>query len=260
MKVLILETKNDAVVRAADIIAQTITATPKAVLGLATGATMLPLYAQLRHIYDEGLVSFQEVTTFNLDEYVGLSAEHPASYHAYMRSVLFDHVDIDLAKTNLPCGDAPVLDAEADRYEAAIEFAGGIDLQLVGIGRNGHVGFNEPTSSLASLTRVKTLTRSTIEANRPYFSDDSDLPKYALTMGVATILKSRHCLLLATGNNKADAIAAALEGPVSAVCPASALQLHPRTTVVLDADAASKLQLRDYYHHVHPKGAKSEFE
>lgn len=260
MKVLILNSAEHAVDRAAAIVAETIAQNPSAVLGLATGGTMVPLYKRLLEIYRDTDLSFRRVSTFNLDEYVGLSPDHPASYHTYMRNVLFDHVDINLAQTHLPLGDAKHPAAEADRYEDAIEAAGGLDLQLLGIGQNGHIGFNEPTSSLASRTRIKTLTASTIVANRPYFSDDTTLPKYALTMGVGTILEARHCVMLATGSNKAEAIRAAIEGPVSAACPASALQLHPKATIVLDQEAAGKLTLLDYYQHVHPEGGKNEFE
>ncbi|ARO13862.1 glucosamine-6-phosphate deaminase [Ketogulonicigenium robustum] len=260
MKVLILETTADAEARAAGIIAETVKAKPSAVLGLATGGTMLPLYAALRRMHtDEGL-SFAQVTTFNLDEYVGLAPSHPASYHHYMRDVLFDHIDIDLANTHLPRGDAADPIAEADAYEALIASAGGIDLQLLGIGRNGHIGFNEPTSSLSSRTRIKTLTESTHAANRPYFAEGEALPKYALTMGIGSILAARHCVLLATGAAKADVVAAMIEGPLAAVCPASALQLHPCATIVLDRAAASTLNLTSYYHLVHQDGAKSAFE
>ena len=260
MKVLILNSAELAIARTAEIISETISRKPSAVLGLATGGTMVPVYRRLLEICRETDLSFCKVTTFNLDEYVGLAPEHPASYHAYMRDVLFDHVDIDLAKTHLPRGDADNPAVEAERYEDIIESVGGVDLQLLGIGQNGHIGFNEPTSSLASRTRVKTLTGSTIAANRPYFDDEATLPKYALTMGVGTILEARHCVMLATGSNKAEAVLAAVEGPVSAVCPASALQLHPKATIILDKAAASKLTLLDYYQHVHPEGGKNEFE
>ncbi|MGO4852424.1 glucosamine-6-phosphate deaminase [Phaeovulum sp. W22_SRMD_FR3] len=253
MKVLILATPEAAVAKAASLTAETLRAKPRAVLGLATGGTMLPLYARLRALHAAGL-SFAGVTSFNLDEYVGLGPDHPASYHVYMRSALFEHIDIDPARCHLPRGDAADPQAEAQAYEARIAAAGGIDLQLLGIGRNGHIGFNEPTSSLGSPTRVKTLTESTRDANRPYFTDADTVPRFAITMGVATILAARHCLLLATGAEKAEAVAAMIEGPLAALCPASALQLHPRATIVLDAAAASALQLQDYYHHVHPEG------
>ncbi|WP_112323607.1 glucosamine-6-phosphate deaminase [Oceanibium sediminis] len=260
MKVLILEDEGAATARVAGIVARSVRANPAAVLGLATGGTMLPLYRLLRDMHRDEGVSFAQVTTFNLDEYVGLAPEHPGSYHSYMREALFDHIDIDLARTHLPRGDAPDPTAEADAYEALIAGVGGIDLQLLGIGRNGHIGFNEPTSSLGSATRIKTLTTETRAANRQYFADDETTPRYALTMGIGTILAARSCLLLATGAAKADAVARAIEGPVSAACPASALQMHARATLVLDRAAASDLKLTDYYEHVHPGGGESEFD
>lgn len=253
MKVLILDTAEAAISRAAGIIAQTITQKPRAVLGLATGGTMLPLYARLCQLHAGGL-RFAGVTSFNLDEYVGLGADHPCSYHRYMRAALFDHIDIDRARAHLPKGDARDVHCEAIRYEGMIAEAGGIDLQLLGLGSNGHIGFNEPTSSLGSRTRVKTLTESTRQANRIYFEREADVPRFAITMGVATILEARTCLLLATGTAKAQAVAAMVEGALSAICPASALQLHPATTVVLDRAAARDLRLGAYYEHVHPEG------
>ncbi|MDO5657369.1 MAG: glucosamine-6-phosphate deaminase [Paracoccus sp. (in: a-proteobacteria)] len=259
MKVLILDSARDATRRTAEIIAEQLRDTPDSVLGLATGGTMVPVYAELRALYAKGL-SFAGVTSFNLDEYVGLAGDHPASYRHYMRDALFDHVDIDQNRTHLPKGDAQDPVAEADAYEVQIRQAGGIDLQLLGIGQNGHIGFNEPTSSLGSRTRIKTLTESTRAANRQYFDDEGAMPRYAITMGVQTILEARHCLLLATGASKARAVAAMVEGPVSAACPASILQMHPRATVVLDAEAAADLRLREYYDHVHPGGQDSAFE
>lgn len=260
MKVLILETAVQAEARAARMVADAVKAMPRAVLGLATGGTMLPIYAELRRIYAARGLSFAQVTTFNLDEYVGLSPDHPASYHHYMRQALFDHIDIDPGRTHLPRGDAADPNAEAAAYEARIAAAGGIDLQLLGIGRNGHIGFNEPTSSLGSKTRIKTLTESTLQANRPYFAPAEAMPKYALTMGIGSILAARHCVLIATGEGKADAVAGMIEGPVSAVCPASALQLHQKATIILDAGAASGLKLTSYFQHVHPGGEESEVE
>lgn len=259
MKVLIFDEAEQAVARVADLVADLVRRKPDAVLGLATGGTMVPLYERLVALHQEAGPSFAGVTSFNLDEYVGLAAEHPCSYYSYMRSVLFDRIDFDLARTHLPRGDSADPMREADRYEAAIAAAGGIDLQLLGIGQNGHIGFNEPTSSLASRTRIKTLTDDTRRANQRYFDSFEDTPRFALTMGVATILESRFCLLLATGRSKADAVAAMVEGPVAAACPASALQLHRNATVVLDRDAASSLRLTSYYQHVHPGGADSAF-
>lgn len=259
MKVLIFDTADAAVDCGAGLMLDKVRQKPATVLGLATGGTMLPLYDRLgaRHLA-EG-VSFAQVRTFNLDEYIGIAPDHRCSYHRYMREALFDRIDIDPRHTYLPRGDAPDPVAEAEAYEAQITVTGGIDLQLLGIGRNGHIGFNEPTSSLASRTRIKTLTEDTRQANRGYFDSLEDTPRYAITMGVGTILAARTCLMIATGSAKAQAVAAMVEGPVSAACPASALQMHPQVTVILDLAAAAQLTLRDYYEHVHPKGAKSEF-
>lgn len=260
MKVLIVADEKAATQRAADIVARIVRAKPDAVLGLATGGTMLPLYDALAQRHrDEGL-SFAATTSFNLDEYIGLAPDHPCSYHRYMQEAFFDHIDIDPARTHLPRGDAADPKAASDEFEAQIEAAGGIDLQLLGIGRNGHIGFNEPTASLGSRTRIKTLTTSTRRANQRYFTSFEDTPRYAITMGVATILASRKCLLLATGEAKADAVARMVEGPLSAACPASALQLHPRATILIDEAAASALTLTDYYHDVHPQGRESVFD
>ena len=257
MKVLILEDAGAAYDRAAGLIADEIAANHRAVLGLATGGTMLPIYERLVIRHRAGL-SLSGITSFNLDEYVGLAPEHPQSYRSFMRRALFDLTDIDPALTHLPRGDAANPMVEAERYEDRIRRAGGIDLQLLGIGRNGHIGFNEPTSSLGSRTRVKTLTRQTREANSRFFGPDETVPAFAITMGVGTILDARQCLLVATGDDKARAVAAMIEGPVSAVCPASALQMHPKAVAVLDRPAASALQLGGYYRHVHPDGSERE--
>lgn len=259
MKVLILPDAEAATERAADLVARTVKGKADSVLGLATGGTMLPLYEALAQRHRNAGLSFSQVTSFNLDEYIGLSPEHPCSYHHYMQEVFFGRVDIDTSRTYLPKGDADDPQAASDAYEALIADVGGIDLQLLGIGHNGHIGFNEPTASLGSRTRIKTLTASTRRANQRYFSSFEETPRYAITMGVATILAARECLLLATGEGKAEAVASMIEGPLSAACPASALQLHPRATVVLDAAAARQLALTEYYETVHPKGADSAF-
>lgn len=251
MKVLILSDANTAISRAADILCETVAQNPTSVLGLATGSTMVPLYACVVARHQSGQVSFSRVTTFNLDEYVGLSADHPGSFRHYMDTTFFSKTDIDSANTNLPQGDAEDPQAEAGRYEARIAAAGGIDLQLLGIGQNGHIGFNEPSSNLGSRTRITTLTEGTRAANLSWFATGEDVPRCALTMGIATILDARRCLMLATGQSKAQAVAAMIEGPVCACCPASALQLHPHVTVILDSAAASGLKLTDYDHAVH---------
>jgi glucosamine-6-phosphate deaminase len=221
---------------------------PTAVLGLATGRTPLCLYRNLIEDCKQARVSFARATTFNLDEYVGLRATDTQSYRSYMQRELFDHIDIDAANTYLPsCDNASDSLAIGQEYERLIEARGGIDLQILGIGHNGHIGFNEPTSSLRSRTRLKTLTRETLETNRRYFDSPDDQPQLAVTMGVATIMDASEILLLATGADKAAAACAAIEGPLAAMCPASALQLHQKVTILLDQDAAAELAMRDYY-------------
>lgn len=255
MRILILPDRSAAAERAADMIAAEVRRHPRAVLGLATGGTMEPVYAALVSRARAGLFDPGEVRTFNLDEYVGLAPSHPQSYRSYMTERLFAPLGLPEARTCLPRGDAADPDAEAAAYDAAIAAAGGIDLQLLGIGANGHIGFNEPTSSLRSRTRVKTLTLTTLEANARFFGPAEIVPRFAITMGIGTILEARSVVLLATGGGKADAVAAMVEGPVSARWPASALQFHPRCTVICDEEAAAKLELRSYYETVHPGGA-----
>jgi glucosamine-6-phosphate deaminase len=219
----------------------------KAILGLATGGTPLGLYRELIERYRSGQVSFRDVHTFNLDEYVGLAPDHVQSYHYYMHEHLFRHIDIDQANTHVPKTFEVSLLESACRFESAISAAGGIDLQVLGIGTDGHIGFNEIGSSLASRTRVKTLTQKTRMDNARYFSSLDEVPRLAVTMGIGTILESRSILLLATGLSKAATIRNSIEGSVSASVPASALQLHPNVTVVLDTEASSQLAYRDYY-------------
>ena len=254
MRVLILPDPEAAADRVAGLIAARLQAQPSVVLGLATGGTMEAVYAKLIDCYRAGEISFAQSQSFNLDEYVGLPPDHPRSYWRYMREQLFDHVDFPKGATHLPRGDAADPEAEANAYEQAITAAGGIGLQLLGLGANGHIGFNEPTSSLASLTRIKTLTRSTRDANARYFDNPAEVPRLAITMGIGTILNADEVVLLAYGEGKAEAAAAMIEGPLSAACPASALQLHRKATIVLDQAAASRLKLRDYYNEVHPEG------
>lgn len=257
MKILILPDAGAAADRVAGLIAGRLRREPSAVLGLATGGTMEAVYARLIAACRAGQVSFAGVRSFNLDEYVGVAPDHPCSYWRYMREQLFDHVDIPPGAALLPRGDAADPAAEAAGYEAAIVRAGGIGLQLLGLGANGHIGFNEPTSSLSSLTRIKTLTRSTREANARFFDRPEDVPRMAITMGIGTILNADEVLLLAYGEGKAAAAARMIEGPLSASCPASALQMHRKATVVLDEAAASRLTLRDYFDSVHPGGGEA---
>lgn len=214
------------------------------VLGLATGDTTLPIYAGLVEAHRANGVSFRHATTFNLDEYAGLSRGHPASFARFMREALLSHVDIDPGRVHLLDGAAPDPTAEAERYERAIRAAGGIDLQLLGIGANGHIGFNEPGSALNSRTRCVTLEPSTRDANRHAFPGGERVPGQALTMGIGTILEAREIVLAATGAAKASAIACAVDGPVTPDCPASALQAHPAATIICDRAAAAGLHPR----------------
>ena len=224
---------------------------PHAVLGLATGSTPVGLYRELIRKHREQGLDFGRVTTFNLDEYVGLGADHPASYHRFMHENLFDHVNVPAENIHIPDGLAASIPGFCAEYEAAIRKAGGIDLQVLGIGHDGHVGFNEPSSSLASRTRLKTLTEVTINANKRFFTSEEEVPRHVITMGVGTIMEARTCLLLAFGEAKADAVAAMVEGPVTAMCPASVLQLHPQVIVITDEAAAARLRRSEYYRYVY---------
>jgi glucosamine-6-phosphate deaminase len=229
--------------RAAERIAALVAERPGAVLGLATGATMLPVYARLAEIFAEGALSLGQARSFNLDEYVGLGADDPASFAAFMRENLVARTDLEPARAHLPDGTAADPEAEARRYEAAIAAAGGIDLQLLGLGRNGHVAFNEPGSDRASRTRVVALAPETRAANAAAFEGHA-VPDRAITVGIATILEARSLLLVATGRAKAGALAAALDGPVGPGCPGSWLRTHPCLTVLCDRAAASALEPR----------------
>ena len=248
MEIIIQPTPEAGGVIAAQIIAKLVHSKPDCVLGLATGSTPLGTYRELIRVHREDGLDFSKVTTFNLDEYVGLTAEHPQSYRAFMTENFFRHVNVDARRTHVPDGMARDIPAECARYEAAIVAAGGIDLQLLGIGTDGHIGFNEPSSSLASRTRIKTLTERTRADNARFFGGDlAQVPFHCITMGVGTIMASREVLLLAFGANKADAVAAAVEGPITAMNPASVLQMHPVAKCVVDDAAAVKLSRRDYY-------------
>jgi len=217
------------------------------VLGLATGQTMEQVYRQLVRMHREEKLDFSLCSTFNLDEYVGLLPSDPNSYRHYMDERLFRHVNVDPRNTHLPNGMAPDLDAECMRYEALIRKFGGIDFQVLGIGKAGHIGFNEPLSALRSRTRVKALTPTTLKQNARFFGGEDQMPRRAITMGVGTILECRRCVLLATGPGKADVIAKAVEGPITSMISATALQLHARCTVVVDEAATTGLAEREYY-------------
>jgi len=245
MEVLIQSDADQAARLAARIIARELRAKPDLVLGLATGRTMERVY---HHLASTRNLDFSRCRTFNLDEYIGLPVEHPCSYRHYMTEHLFSRVNLAPDHTFLPDGMASDLAAECRRYEARILALGGIDLQLLGLGSDGHIGFNEPLSALLSRTREKALTPATLAQNaEPFGGDPARVPRRAITMGVGTILDSRRCLLLATGPGKAEILARAVEGPITAMVTASALQLHPRCQVVVDEAAAARLQGKDYY-------------
>jgi glucosamine-6-phosphate deaminase len=247
MEVIIQPTEAAAASLVARIVAHDLRANPHLVLGLATGKTMENVYRHLVRLHKEEKLDFSLCSTFNLDEYVGLFPSDPNSYRHYMEHHLFRHVNVDIRNTHLPNGLASDLDEECRRYEALIQRFGGIDLQLLGIGKAGHIGFNEPLSALRSRTRVKALTPTTIKQNAEFFGGEDKVPRRAITMGVGTIIEARRCLLLATGEAKAGVIAQAVEGPITSMVTATTLQLHPRCTVVVDEAAASQLKEKDYY-------------
>lgn len=236
---------------AARIVANAIKNKPNTTLGLATGSTTLGMYKELVRLHKEQKLDFSKATTFNLDEYLGLAADDPHSFHSFMRNSFFDHVNVPAENVHIPDGTIPGNYEEyCCSYELAIRSAGGIDLQVLGIGRNGHIGFNEPTSSFGSRTRLKVLTTETIEDNRQSFSHGEIVPECAITMGIGTILEAKKILLLATGGAKAEAVVNAIEGPITASVTASCLQLHPDVTFVVDEAAGVKLKQRDYYERV----------
>ncbi|WP_422935857.1 glucosamine-6-phosphate deaminase [Sinomonas sp. P47F7] len=250
MEIIVLPDANAVARTAADIIQARVERGP-AVLGLATGSTPLGTYRELiRRHRDEGL-SFADAQAFTLDEYLGLPADHPESYRSVIRREFTDSVDFRVGAVHSIDGQADDPEAEAARYDAEIAAAGGVDVQLLGIGTDGHVGFNEPMSSLASRTRIKTLTEQTRRDNARFFPSLEDVPHHVLTQGLGTIREARHLLLIGLGEPKARAIAAAVEGPIAANCPASALQLHPHTTVLVDTAAASQLEHTEYYQYTH---------
>jgi len=247
MEVIIQPTDEAAAALVARVVAHDLRANPHLVLGLATGKTMERVYRHLVRHHKEQHLDFSLCSTFNLDEYVGLFPSDPNSYRHYMDQRLFRQVNIDPRNAHLPNGMANNLEEECRHYEGLIQRFGGIDVQLLGIGRAGHIGFNEPLSALRSRTRVKALTPTTLKQNAATFGGEDKVPRRAITMGVGTIIEARRCLLLATGDSKAEVIAQAVEGPITSMVTASALQLHPRCTVVVDEAAAARLKETDYY-------------
>ncbi|MGO2011454.1 MAG: glucosamine-6-phosphate deaminase [Pseudoalteromonas sp.] len=256
MQIVILNDAAEVASYGANIFATQLQKKPTSVLGLATGSTPVALYQQLIAKSNAGDITFSQATSFNLDEYLGLTGQHPQSYRYFMNKQLFDFVDINKDNTFVPEGDAKNPVQACEQYEQKIAQAGGIDVQLLGIGRNGHIGFNEPSSGLRSRTRVKTLTKATIDDNARFFKADEYQPHLSITMGIGTILEATKVVLLATGKNKADAVHAMIEGPLMAACPASALQLHQDAVIVIDKAAASKLADIDFYQHIESENQK----
>jgi glucosamine-6-phosphate deaminase len=233
----------------ADAVSALIARKPDAVLGLATGSTPLAVYSALAA--RAGSLDLRRVSGFALDEYVGLPADHPESYRSVITREVVDPLGLDPERIHVPDGAGDTIQSAGAEYERAIVAAGGIDLQILGVGTDGHIGFNEPGSSFASLTRVKTLTEQTRRDNARFFDSPDDVPMHCITQGLGTILRAAHLVLLAFGEGKADAVAASVEGPLSAMMPGSAIQLHPHATVVVDEAAASKLALTDYYRYAY---------
>lgn len=238
MQLHIYDTPEQACRAAAFLFAAQITEKAESVLGLATGSTPVPCYQDLISFYRQGLLDFSQVTTFNLDEYCGIDYKHPESYHAFMDRNLFDHVNIQRSHIHLPSGNT---DEEGARYDAQIRAQGGIDIQLLGIGRNGHIGFNEPAEAFSYGTHVVQLTQNTIDANARFFNSIDEVPKKAITMGIGNIMAARKVVLVATGASKAQAIYKTMRGDITPQVPATVLRTHPNCVILVDREAASLL-------------------
>lgn len=241
MRIIIVENYEELSRKAASLVASQVILDPNSVLGLATGSTPVGMYKNLVNMHNEGMLDFSNVRTFNLDEYYGLQKTHEQSYNYYMRKNLFDFINIKKENTNIP--DGMVIDylKESKKYEEKIKDAGGIDLQVLGIGRNGHIGFNEPDVKFEAVTHIVELDEDTIQANARFFDKIEDVPKKAISMGIKTIMHVRKIILLASGESKADAMYRSIKGPINPEIPASVLQLHPDVVYILDKKAASKL-------------------
>jgi len=218
---------------------------PESVVGLATGGTPVGFYSELIKIHKDGKFSFKEVKTFNLDEYYGLDKDNTQSYHYYMMDNLFKHIDINIENVNIPNGMAEDIEVECKAYEAKIKSAGGIDIQVLGIGTNGHIGFNEPDVKFEAITHLVKLDEETIEANSRFFNSIEEVPKSAISMGIKTIMHAKKIVLLASGSEKAKVIERMINGDITPDLPASILQLHPDVTLILDKDAAAELMEED---------------
>jgi len=241
MKIHIYKDSTQIGKAAAALFAAKVIEKPDCVLGFATGSTPLPTYAEMVKLYKAGAVDFHEVRTFNLDEYVGIKRTHDQSYYKFMFDNLFSKINVNPKNVNVPNPVSKNLDDDCDEYEDAIESAGGIDLQILGIGHNGHIAFNEPCDIFPAKTHIVSLTESTIEANKRFFASAKDVPRKAMSMGIGSIMKAREIVLIATGESKALAVKEMVKGEIDSQCPASILQLHPAVTILLDKEAASLL-------------------
>lgn len=260
MEIILVEDAVEGGRCVADLVAETLSSAGSggATLGLATGSSPLAAYSEMIARFERGEMSFAQARAFLLDEYVALPREHEQSYWSFIRENLTRHIDIPDDQVFSPDGEAEDPVAEAARYDAAIRAAGGVDLQILGIGSNGHIGFNEPSSSLVSRTRVKTLTQQTIADNARFFDSPDEVPVHVLTQGLGTIMEARRIVLTATGASKAGAVAATIEGPLGAHCPATVLQMHPAVTIVVDREAASELTDREYYRFIQQQKRRLE--
>ena len=241
MEILIFKTEEEASLKAAELIKEQIFHKKDSVLGLATGSSPIKTYENLIKMYENKEVSFKDVITVNLDEYIGLSGDHPKSYRYFMNDTLFNKIDINIENTFVPSGVSTDNEKAAKEYEAKLDKLGGQDLQVLGVGTNGHIGFNEPKESLSYGTHVETLTESTINANKRFFKSIDEVPKNAISMGIGSIFKAKKIIVLAFGKAKADAIANMKSNFITTQCPVTLLKLHPNVTIILDEDAASKL-------------------
>lgn len=242
MEIIIKENYEMLSKAAADLVADVIKNNPKAVLGLATGSSPIGIYKELINKYNQNEISFKDIKTVNLDEYIGLDGSHEQSYRYFMNDILFNHIDIDKKNTYVPNGKASDIDFEAKEYEKTLDNLGGQDIQILGVGENGHIGFNEPDSKLNLYTHMEDLQSSTIEANSRFFESIEDVPTQAISMGIGSILKAKKIVLIANGENKAKAIKSLTDDFVTPLIPVSFLKLHPDVTVIIDKDAAKLIE------------------
>ena len=248
MNIIVVRDFSKMSTKAAEMIINRVKQNPAITLGLATGGTPLGIYQQLIQNYEQNHTSYQNVTTFNLDEYVGLSRDDPNSYFSYMNKNLFNHIDIRKEDTNIPNGEAENFDAECFRYEQLINNIGGIDLQLLGVGTNGHIGFNEPYTDFLATTHVVELAESTRQENAKYFSDPKNIPTLAITMGIRTIMRAKEILLVVSGKRKASILFEVIKGKTNKKIPATVLKSHPNVTIIADVEAYSEIEMDERSH------------